>query len=158
LANDQPKNRVTIRTQGHPDSYLRRSQNHCIRHNSVKTERRQQQRSAGEDHHQFQIELPGSYRRCQELVHGSHTGRRHISIHGVQLAANRSCDGVRLAGRPDGLGGKQQRGVRFGRPRKINTDQARVTAQLLSEGKAVRDIARTFNVHEATIYRLAAAS
>ncbi len=32
-----------------------------------------------------------------------------------------------------------------------------VAAQLLAEGKPVRDIARTFNVHEATIYRLAAA-
>jgi transposase len=48
--------------------------------------------------------------------------------------------------------------VRFGRPRKLNTVQAQVAAQLLAEGKAVRDIARTFNVHEATIYRLAAAS
>jgi hypothetical protein len=35
--------------------------------------------------------------------------------------------------------------------------QVRVASQLLEEGKAVRDIARTFNVHEATIYRLAAA-
>lgn len=52
----------------------------------------------------------------------------------------------------------KQRGVRFGRPRKLNTDQAQVAEQLLAEGKAVRDIARTFNVHEATIYRLAAAS
>ena len=50
----------------------------------------------------------------------------------------------------------KQRGVRFGRPRKLNADQAKVAAQLLSEGKAVREIARTFNVHEATIYRLAA--
>ena len=33
----------------------------------------------------------------------------------------------------------QKRGVRFGRPRKLNTDQAKVAAQLLSEGKAVRD-------------------
>jgi DNA invertase Pin-like site-specific DNA recombinase len=52
----------------------------------------------------------------------------------------------------------RQRGVRFGRPRKLNSDQAQVAVQLLAEGKAVRDIARTFNVHEATIYRLAAAS
>lgn len=51
-----------------------------------------------------------------------------------------------------------QRGVRFGRPRKLNADQVQVAAKLLSEGKPVRDIARTFNVHEATIYRLAAAS
>jgi DNA invertase Pin-like site-specific DNA recombinase len=51
----------------------------------------------------------------------------------------------------------KQRGVPFGRPRKLNTDQRKVATQLLSEGKAVRDIARTFDVHEATIYRLAAA-
>jgi DNA invertase Pin-like site-specific DNA recombinase len=50
----------------------------------------------------------------------------------------------------------RQRGVRFGRPRKLNPDQAQVASQLLSQGKAVREIARTFNVHEATIYRLAA--
>jgi DNA invertase Pin-like site-specific DNA recombinase len=52
----------------------------------------------------------------------------------------------------------KQRGVRFGRPRKLNTDQAKVAVQLLAAGKPVRDIARTFDVHEATIYRLAAAS
>src|SRR5688572_11046728 len=54
-----------------------------------------------------------------------------------------------------GRAAAKQRGVRFGRPRKLNPDQAQVATQLLSEGKAVRDIARTFNVHEATIYRLA---
>jgi DNA invertase Pin-like site-specific DNA recombinase len=41
---------------------------------------------------------------------------------------------------------------------KLNTDQVQVASQLLAEDKPVRDIARTFNVHEATIYRLAAAS
>ena len=50
----------------------------------------------------------------------------------------------------------KQRGVRFGRPRKLNPEQAQVASQLLVEGKPVRDIARIFNVHEATIYRLAA--
>jgi hypothetical protein len=49
-----------------------------------------------------------------------------------------------------------QRGVRFGRPRKLNPDQTQLVCQLLAEGKAVREFARTFNVHEATIYRLAA--
>jgi DNA invertase Pin-like site-specific DNA recombinase len=52
----------------------------------------------------------------------------------------------------------KQRGVRFGRPRKLNPDQARLACQLLADGKAVREVARTFNVHEATIYRLAVAS
>ena len=45
----------------------------------------------------------------------------------------------------------KQRGVRFGRPRKLNSDQAEVAAQLLAAGKPVRDVARTFNVHEVTI-------
>jgi len=49
----------------------------------------------------------------------------------------------------------KQRGVRFGRPRKLNADQARLAGRLIAEGKAVREVARTFNVHEATIYRLA---
>jgi DNA invertase Pin-like site-specific DNA recombinase len=52
----------------------------------------------------------------------------------------------------------KQRGVRFGRPRKLNPDQIQLAHKLLAEGKAVRDIARTFSVHEATIYRLASDS
>jgi DNA invertase Pin-like site-specific DNA recombinase len=50
----------------------------------------------------------------------------------------------------------RKRGVQFGRPRKLNPDQRKLAGQLLAEGKAVKDIARTFEVHEATIYRLAA--
>jgi DNA invertase Pin-like site-specific DNA recombinase len=50
----------------------------------------------------------------------------------------------------------RKRGVPFGRPRKLNPDQRKLAGQLLAEGKAVKDIARTFEVHEATIYRLAA--
>ena len=50
----------------------------------------------------------------------------------------------------------KQRGVRFGRPRKLNSEQVQLASELLTQGKAVRDIARTFEVHEATIYRLAA--
>lgn len=51
----------------------------------------------------------------------------------------------------------KKRGVRFGRPRKLNAEQVQVAAQLLAQGKAVKEVARTFDVHEATIYRLAAA-
>lgn len=50
----------------------------------------------------------------------------------------------------------KQRGVQFGRPRKVNPDQVELVGQLLAAGKPVRGIARTFNVHEATIYRVAA--
>ena len=44
--------------------------------------------------------------------------------------------------------------VRFGRPRKLNPEQAQLAQRLISEGKPVRQIAETFNVHAATIYRL----
>jgi DNA-binding NarL/FixJ family response regulator len=47
-------------------------------------------------------------------------------------------------------------GVRFGRPRKLTWDQSELARRLISEGKSVREIAAVFNVHSATIYRLAA--
>lgn len=50
----------------------------------------------------------------------------------------------------------RKRGVQFGRPRKLNVEQERLVRRLLDEGKAVRDIAKTFDVHIATIYRLSA--
>jgi len=49
-----------------------------------------------------------------------------------------------------------KRGVRFGRPRKLTLDQGELARRLVSEGKSVREIASVFNVHPATIYRLAA--
>src|SRR3954470_16673361 len=48
------------------------------------------------------------------------------------------------------------RGVRFERPRKLTLDQGELARGLVSDGKAVREIASVFNVHPATIYRLAA--
>ena len=46
------------------------------------------------------------------------------------------------------------RGVRFGRPRKFNAEQQRLAQRLLEEGKSVGEVARTFAVHPATVYRL----
>ena len=48
----------------------------------------------------------------------------------------------------------QQRGVRFGRPEKMNEEQKLLAKRLLQEEKSVSEIAKTFNVHKATIYRL----
>jgi DNA invertase Pin-like site-specific DNA recombinase len=48
----------------------------------------------------------------------------------------------------------KSRGVRFGRPRKLNPQQAKLAKRLLDEGKLVSEIAETFGVHVATIYRL----
>jgi len=38
---------------------------------------------------------------------------------------------------------------------KLSLDQEQLARRLVLEGKSVSDIARTFNVHAATIYRLA---
>ena len=48
----------------------------------------------------------------------------------------------------------KKRGVQFGRPRKLNPEQAQLVRRLLDEGESVRDLAETFDVHIATIYRL----
>ena len=48
----------------------------------------------------------------------------------------------------------KKRGVRFGRPNKMNDDQKSLAARLLQEGKSASEVAKTFNVHKATIYRL----
>jgi DNA invertase Pin-like site-specific DNA recombinase len=50
----------------------------------------------------------------------------------------------------------KKRGVRFGRPPKLSSDQEHLARRLVSEGKSVREIASVFKVHAATIYRLAA--
>ena len=41
----------------------------------------------------------------------------------------------------------------FGRPPKLRPDQRTLVRHLIEEGKSVSDVARTFNVHVATIYR-----
>ena len=60
------------------------------------------------------------------------------------LIAARTKEGRRAA---------QARGVAFGRPSKLRPDQRTVARQLIEQGKSVSDVARTFNVHVATIYR-----
>ncbi len=57
-----------------------------------------------------------------------------------------------------GRSAAQERGVRFGRPPKLNEEQLTLAHRLLQEGKAVRDVARAFKVHRTTIYRMANAS
>jgi hypothetical protein len=43
------------------------------------------------------------------------------------------------------------------RPPKLNPEQEQLVRSLLNKGKSVRDLAKTFHVHIATIYRLSAA-
>ncbi|NKB53671.1 MAG: helix-turn-helix domain-containing protein [Rhizobiaceae bacterium] len=45
------------------------------------------------------------------------------------------------------------RGVPFGRPSKLRPDQKEVVRDLVKSGQSIASVARTFNVHPATIYR-----
>lgn len=45
------------------------------------------------------------------------------------------------------------RGVPFGRPSKLSPDQKEVVRDLVKNGQSIAAVARTFNVHPATIYR-----
>ena len=53
----------------------------------------------------------------------------------------------------EGRQAAKKRGVTFGRPPKLRPDQQELVARLLQEGRSVSEVARTFNVHPATIYR-----
>ncbi len=48
----------------------------------------------------------------------------------------------------------QARGVAFGRPKKMLPDQQEIARELVRDGKSISAVARTFNVHPATIYRV----
>jgi DNA invertase Pin-like site-specific DNA recombinase len=54
------------------------------------------------------------------------------------------------AGRADA----KKRGVRFGRPKKTNEEQGKLANRLIKEGKSVSEVARTFSLHPATLYRI----
>ena len=60
------------------------------------------------------------------------------------LIATRTEEGRRAA---------QARGVRFGRWPKLRPNQRILARHLIEEGQSVSEVARTFNVHVATIYR-----
>jgi DNA invertase Pin-like site-specific DNA recombinase len=52
-----------------------------------------------------------------------------------------------------GRAAAMRRGVRFGRPAKLATDQVALARRLLEEGTAAGEVARMFKVHRATLYR-----
>jgi len=58
----------------------------------------------------------------------------------------------------DGRKRAQARGVKFGRPVKLTAHQRQEAIQRLSHGEAQADVARSFNVSQATISRLEAPS
>src|SRR5215467_5042243 len=62
-----------------------------------------------------------------------------------------------LARTSDGRARAKARGVRFGRPTALTPHQRAEALQRLAQGEAQADVARSFNVSQATISRLAAA-
>ena len=54
----------------------------------------------------------------------------------------------------DGRIAAKARGVAFGRPKKMRPDQQQLARELVRDGKSISAVARTFNVHTATIYRI----
>lgn len=53
----------------------------------------------------------------------------------------------------EGREAAQARGVAFGRPAKLREDQKEIARDLVRNGQSISAVARTFNVHPATIYR-----
>jgi DNA invertase Pin-like site-specific DNA recombinase len=54
----------------------------------------------------------------------------------------------------DGRVAAKARGVAFGRPKKMRPDQQQLARELVRDGKSISAVARTFDVHPATIYRV----
>ena len=53
----------------------------------------------------------------------------------------------------EGRQAAKRRGVWFGRPQKLRPDQKALALSLVREGESISEVARTFNVHPATIHR-----
>jgi transposase len=70
----------------------------------------------------------------------------HVEVDGLAVGIRERTG----AGRTDA----RKRGVRFGRPKKMNDEQLKLARRLLKEGKSIRDVARTFSIHPATLYRI----
>ena len=79
--------------------------------------------------------------------------QRHAPRYGCRCANKRDLIRERTGA---GRIAAQARGVRFGRPLKLNDQQRSLALRLLKEGKSVNEVAKTFKVHRVTIYRLVA--
>jgi DNA invertase Pin-like site-specific DNA recombinase len=82
----------------------------------------------------------------------SHSGKLIMTIFGGIAEFERDLIRDRTSA---GRSAAKKRGVVFGRPKKLSDAQKKLAQRLLREGKSVRQIAETFEVHESTIYRIA---
>lgn len=56
--------------------------------------------------------------------------------------------------RTEGLRNARKRGVLFGRPKKMRSDQQQLAQAPLKQDHSISEIARTFTVYPATLYRI----
>ena len=82
-------------------------------------------------------------------------GRLMLTVLGGQAEFERELIRARTG---DGRARAKARGVRFGRPAALAPNQRAEVLQRLASGEAQAEVARTFNVSQATISRLSAAS
>jgi DNA invertase Pin-like site-specific DNA recombinase len=84
------------------------------------------------------------------IIHTSSPGssqRLHLSHDKFERTLIRARSG-------EGREGAKARGVRFGRPKKLSVHQRREAIERIAAGEAVAELARTFGVDRATVYRL----
>ena len=82
-------------------------------------------------------------------------GRLMLTILGGLAEFERSLIATRTG---EGRKRAKDRGVKFGRPKKLTSHQRREAIRRLHAGETMSDVARSFNVHHTTISRLATAS
>ena len=78
------------------------------------------------------------------------TGQGVVTVFGGLAAFERS---LILTRTDDGRQAAKARGVAFGRPQKLLPEQKTLARELVREDRSISAVARTFNVHSATIYR-----
>jgi DNA invertase Pin-like site-specific DNA recombinase len=82
-------------------------------------------------------------------------GRLMLTVLGGLAEFERSLIRARTG---DGRARAKARGVKFGRPRKMTAHQRQEALQRIASGETQADVARTYNVDQSTIARLAVAS
>ena len=84
-----------------------------------------------------------------------HHGARPINAHGLRLGGLAEFERELIVARTgEGRTRAKARGVRFGRPPSLTAHQRKEAVERLASGDAQADVARSYNVSQATISRL----
>src|SRR5262249_48225553 len=111
------------------------------------------------DHRAASVDRPRA-QEVQSLMFDHPTAAAPPPPPGTRFQSAVPCDPKGLGGARTGEGRKRakERGVKFGRPRKLTPHQRQEALQRLAAGETMADVARTYAVDATTIGRLAASS